>query len=90
IHRVSWAFEKEGKSLSICGEMGGDPMAVMAFIGMGIKKFSMAASNVAAVKQLISRLTMDRARKVADALQRMTTAPQIEDFLKSEMDTLLA
>ena len=90
IHRVAWAFEKEGKSLSICGEMGGDPLAVMAFAGMGIKKFSMAASNVAAVKRVISRLTMNKARQVADALQGMTTAPHIEDFLKTEMEALLA
>ncbi|MDR0600181.1 MAG: phosphoenolpyruvate--protein phosphotransferase [Treponema sp.] len=90
IHQVSRAFEKAGKALSICGEMGGDPLAVMAFIGMGIGKFSMAASNVAAVKRIITRLTMDKARELAGKLQRMTTAPQIEDFLKTEMDKLLA
>jgi phosphotransferase system enzyme I (PtsI) len=89
IHQVSRAFEKEGKTLSICGEMGGDPLAVMAFIGMGIKKFSMAASNVAAVKQIITRLTMNKACELANKLQYMTTAPQIEDFLKIEMDKLL-
>jgi phosphotransferase system enzyme I (PtsI) len=90
IHRVSWAFEKAGKSLSICGEMGGDPMAVMAFIGMGIKKFSMSASNVSAVKQLITRLTMHKAQTVAFELQHLITAPQIEDFLKIEVEKLIA
>jgi hypothetical protein len=32
---------------------------------------------------------MERARKLAGKLQRMTTAPQIEHFLKTEMEKLL-
>jgi phosphotransferase system enzyme I (PtsI) len=90
IHQVSRVFEKEGKSLSICGEMGGDPMAVIAFIGMGIRKFSMAATNVPAVKQVITKLTMNRARELAGALQKLTTAPQVEACLKGEMEKILA
>ncbi|MDR1306521.1 MAG: phosphoenolpyruvate--protein phosphotransferase [Treponema sp.] len=90
IHNAARVFEKEGKSLSICGEMGGDPMAVMAFIGMGIKKFSMAASNVSGVKRIITRLTMTRARELADKLRLLSTAPRIEDLLKTEMERLIA
>jgi phosphotransferase system enzyme I (PtsI) len=90
IHSVARSFEQAGKSLSICGEMGGDPMAVMAFIGMGIKKFSMNASNIPAVKQIITKLTLEKAREIACKLQYMNMAPQIEDYLKSEMEKLLA
>jgi phosphotransferase system enzyme I (PtsI) len=90
IRHVARVFEKEGKPLSICGEMGGDPMAVMAFTGMGIKKFSMAASNVPAVKRIITRLTMAGAGELADKLQLLSTAPQIEDLLKTEMERLIA
>ncbi|MCL2601243.1 MAG: phosphoenolpyruvate--protein phosphotransferase [Treponema sp.] len=89
IHQVSLAFEKAGKSLSVCGEIGGDAMAVMAFIGMGIKKFSMTGYNVPAVKRVISKLTMDKAQQLVGKLQALTMACQIEELLKAEMDELL-
>ena len=90
INNVARSFEQAGKSLSICGEMGGDPMAVMAFIGMGIKKFSMTSTNVPAVKQVITKLTTDNARELAFRIQGMNMAVQIEDYLKTEMEKLLA
>jgi phosphoenolpyruvate-protein kinase (PTS system EI component) len=65
-------------------------MAVMAFIGMGIKKFSMVSSNVPAVKRVLTKLTMSKARELVEQIQCMTMAPQIEDYLKTEMEKLLA
>lgn len=88
IHQISRAFEKEGKSLSICGEMGGDPMAVMAFIGMGIKKFSMTGYNVPAVKRVIGKLTMSKTYELVSKLHSLAMASEIEELLKTEMDKL--
>jgi phosphotransferase system enzyme I (PtsI) len=88
IGSVARVFEREGKPLSICGEMGGDPMAVMAFIGMGIKKFSMTASNVAPVKRMITRLDMNTAREISGGLEKLGTAPEIEDYLKRHFESL--
>ncbi|GHV75971.1 phosphoenolpyruvate-protein phosphotransferase [Spirochaetia bacterium] len=82
INLVAKAFLRENKTLSICGEMGGDPMALMAFIGMGIKKFSMSASNVAAVKRMITHFSLDEAVHVLEDIQRLDTAPEIEERLK--------
>ncbi|MDR2553750.1 MAG: phosphoenolpyruvate--protein phosphotransferase [Treponema sp.] len=90
INQTAAAFEREGKSLSICGEMGGDPGAVAAFIGMGIKKFSMTAANVPGVKRMLTRLTLADARKLAARVLRLTTALQIEDVLKTAAEKLLA
>jgi phosphotransferase system enzyme I (PtsI) len=90
IHQVSSSFLKEGKPLSICGEMGGDPLAVMAFIGMGIQKFSMAPANVAPVKQIISHLSRDKARRVLDAVLSLNTEAEIRAALKEFHKTFIS
>jgi phosphotransferase system enzyme I (PtsI) len=89
INHVAEAFIKAGKPLSICGEMGGDPMALIPFIAMGIKKFSMSASGVASVKRLITHLTVEEARYVLNRLRMMKTAPEIEEYLKISLKRLL-
>jgi phosphotransferase system enzyme I (PtsI) len=89
INHVAKAFTKAGKPLSICGEMGGDPMALIPFIAMGIKKFSMSVSSVAPVKRLITCLTAEEAGHILSRLRMMNTAPEIEGYLKSSLKRLL-
>jgi phosphotransferase system enzyme I (PtsI) len=89
INHVAEAFIKAGKPLSICGEMGGDPAALIPFIAMGIKKFSMSVSGVAPVKRLVTRLTLKEAGHALDTLKMMNTAPEIEGYLKDFLERLL-
>jgi phosphotransferase system enzyme I (PtsI) len=89
INHVSLSFLREGKPLSICGEMGGDPLAVMAFIGMGIKKFSMAQANAAPVKRIISHLDMGKARRVLDSVLSLNGEAEIGACLKQFYETFI-
>ena len=40
-------------SLSVCGEMAGDPVAALALIGLGVRNLSMSASSLPAVRRAI-------------------------------------
>jgi phosphotransferase system enzyme I (PtsP) len=51
-----------GKPVSICGEMAGDPAAVLALMGLGVNSLSMSASNLPRVKWVIRSFTVDEAR----------------------------
>jgi phosphotransferase system enzyme I (PtsI) len=82
INSVSLSFRQAGKTLSVCGEMGGDPLAVITFIGMGIKKFSMAASNIPAAKRAITLLSIAEARRLAETVIEMDTAREVEKYLE--------
>lgn len=44
---LSQTFREAGKPLSICGELGSDPLAVPALVGLGIQKLSMGAAAIA-------------------------------------------
>jgi phosphotransferase system enzyme I (PtsI) len=80
---IARAFAEAGKSVSICGEMGGDPLTVPALIGLGIEKFSMNAASIAPVKRVICGLDMDAASELAQEAQRLKTASDVRELLRS-------
>jgi phosphoenolpyruvate-protein kinase (PTS system EI component) len=47
------AADRSGISLSVCGEMGGDPAAALALVGLGVRQLSMGAASLPAVRRAI-------------------------------------
>jgi phosphoenolpyruvate-protein kinase (PTS system EI component) len=57
-----------GITLSVCGEMGGDAVAALALVGLGVRKLSMAASSLAGVRRAIrsaDAAALDEAARIA-------------------------
>jgi len=75
------AFAREGKPVSICGELGSDIAAVPALIGLGLRKLSMGAASVAAVKRVISQISVENAQAAANKVLSLSTAGEIKQFL---------
>ena len=75
------AFVKAGKAISICGELGGDPLAVPALIGFGMRKLSMGAASVAKIKRTIASLTVKKAEEIAGRVLEFGTASEVKNFL---------
>ena len=46
---------RQGKGVSVCGEMAGDPVFTRLLLGLGLRSFSMHPSQILAVKQEILR-----------------------------------
>ena len=46
---------RQGKAVSVCGEMAGDPAMTRLLLGLGLRSFSMHPSQILAVKQEILR-----------------------------------
>jgi len=76
------AFYKESKPISICGELGSDVSAVPALIGMGLRKLSMSAPSIAKVKRVVSSLSIKKCETIAENVLKMSTAAEIEKYLK--------
>jgi phosphotransferase system enzyme I (PtsI) len=83
------SFTQEGKPVSVCGEMGGDPLAAAVLVGLGMSKLSMGAASVARIKKLLSGLTMEKARTLAAKVCTLPTNSQVEEYLKAELSPLL-
>ena len=58
----------QGKGVSVCGEMAGDPSLTRLLLGLGLRSFSMHPTQILAVKQEVLR---------ADALRLQTWAQQV-------------
>jgi len=85
IDMVAKAFNAEGKSLSVCGELGGDPRASLVLAGMGIKKLSMNISSVPRVKKGLSFFTMDELKTIATEVQTLGTHQEIGEYLSKQL-----
>ncbi|MEI6838776.1 MAG: putative PEP-binding protein, partial [Alcaligenaceae bacterium] len=60
-----------GKSVSVCGEMAGDPRLTRLLLGLGLTQFSMHAQQLLDVKREIRQAHSNALRhKVANALNR--------------------
>lgn len=70
-----------GKPLSVCGEMGGDPRLAPVLAGLGLRKLSMSASRIAAVKHALAKKTMPELQAIAAAALRLQTAEEIQNNL---------
>lgn len=89
IKTVADAFRANGKDLCVCGELGGNPAAAAALIGLGLRRLSMSPSNVAGVKQIIVNLTVAEAEETARRALSLSTAAEIEknltDFVRNKI-----
>ncbi len=83
------SFAKEGKPVSVCGEMGGDPYAAAVLAGLGMSKLSMGSASVARIKKMLSGLTMEKARELAAKARSLPTNDEVESYLKAELAALL-
>jgi phosphotransferase system enzyme I (PtsI) len=76
------AFDSAGKPISICGELGADPLALPALIGLGLRKFSAGAASVAAVKRAVASVTVKKAEEMTEKVLNLATAAEVKECLK--------
>lgn len=82
IHQSIAQSRAAGKSVSVCGEMAGDPAFTEVLLAMGLRSFSMHPSQIPAVKQRVLRA--DTAR-LAAALQPVLESDDPRVAVEREM-----
>ena len=55
----------QGKGVSVCGEMAGDPAYTLLLLGMGLRSFSMHPAQIVTIKQEILRADTSKLKLVA-------------------------
>jgi phosphotransferase system enzyme I (PtsI) len=80
------AANKANKKVSICGEMGGDPVATLLLLGLGnINQLSMDPHSIPKIKKIIRSIDMTEARKLADNVLGMSSSQEINRYINEEM-----
>ena len=83
---IMQSAESAGKKVSICGELGGDPMATMLLLGLGkIDDLSMEPHSIPKVKKIIRTIRIEEARQLADEVLEMSSPDEITSFITNEM-----
>lgn len=74
--------DKQKKHVGMCGEMASDPLATLLLLGMGLKEFSMGPASIPAIKNMIIRNSLSKAREVFSNVMKMKNSDSIIAYLK--------
>lgn len=77
---------QEGKHVSICGEMAGDPASVMLLLAMGFDSLSMNASSVGRMKWIIRHFSMKKASRLLQEVLSMESAVMIRCHMELALE----
>ncbi len=69
------------RPVSVCGEMAGNPLAVPLLMGMGLRSFSMSASAIPRVKQVVRQASLDECRRLACRVMEESDPVQVSRLL---------
>ncbi|MDD5675412.1 MAG: phosphoenolpyruvate--protein phosphotransferase [Chitinivibrionales bacterium] len=71
-----------GKPLSICGEMAGDPVLTVLLVGLGLRRFSVIPRHIPIVKELISHISYAEAAESVSHIESIESSEDISKWLK--------
>jgi phosphotransferase system enzyme I (PtsP) len=85
IRHVIEAAHRQGKPVSVCGEMAGDPAGALLLLGMGVDTLSMSPALLAQVRLAIRCFTHRRARLLADTALGMVDGFSIHRLMNGAL-----
>jgi phosphocarrier protein FPr len=81
IQQTVHAARQAGIEVGLCGELGGDPLAMPVLIGLGLDELSMSAPAIPHVKQAIAGLTLPEAQAAAADVLSLDSGQAVRHYL---------
>ena len=82
------AGHAKGKWVGMCGELAGMTKAIPILLGLSLDEFSMNPRAIPEAKNLIGKLTDEKARDIAGQAMSFGTAAEIETYMKGVLALL--
>lgn len=70
------------KWVGLCGELGGEPLAIPILLGLGLDEFSMNAPSIPLAKQVIRQCSLAECKAIAGAALAMSTPEEVRDLVR--------
>lgn len=86
--QVVEAGHQEGKHVSICGEIAGDPIALPLLLAMGFDSLSMSASSLSRIKWVVRHFTQKKASKLLKEVLSMESPVMIRSHMELALEKL--
>jgi phosphotransferase system enzyme I (PtsI) len=80
------AAHRADRWIGMCGELAGMRKAIPILLGLGLDEFSMAPGSIPEAKEMIGRLTIERAQAIAERALALGTAEEVEAYMREEME----
>jgi phosphotransferase system enzyme I (PtsP) len=77
---------QEGKHISICGELAGDPVAVILLLAIGFDSLSMNAASVGRVRWIMRHISKKKALKLLHEVLSMESAVMIRCHMELALE----
>lgn len=87
LHRVISIAQKNRCRVSLCGDMGSDPLAIPFLIGCGLREFSMVSADIPMMKSIVARYTVEECELLAADCLGLSRPSAIKARLESFVNT---
>ncbi|TDT69824.1 phosphotransferase system enzyme I (PtsI) [Hypnocyclicus thermotrophus] len=81
INHVSEIGKKYNKKVSVCGEMAGEPIAIILLIALGIKDLSMLPSFIPRAKKIIKSIDLKEIKKYKEKILKAKNSQEIKKLI---------
>lgn len=82
IRRIITCAREAGIMVGMCGEAASDPMMIPLLLAFGLNEFSMSASAILYSRKLITSLSTEELKAVADKAMSFATTKEVEDYMR--------
>lgn len=89
IRQVVNAARDAGISVSVCGEMAGDPFCVCILLSLGINELSMNARAIPIIKKIIRTISIEEMRADFENVMKLSTAKEVQAHVSNMMKSLV-
>ena len=76
------AAKKAKKSISLCGEMAADTLAIPILIGLGLQELSISAATIPYAKRIIRNCDFKKSKKLVDKCLKLQTELEVMDLIQ--------
>jgi phosphotransferase system enzyme I (PtsP) len=87
IEHIIEQAHQAGRTVSVCGEMAGDPAAALVLVGMGVDSLSMSAASLLRVKWVVRSFSRARARELLEEIHQFEDPASVRALLHSALNT---
>ena len=89
VQQVIKAAGNANISVSLCGEMAGDPLCVPMLLGLGIKELSINVRAIPLVRKIIRAISLEGARADFENFIKFGTANEVRAYMADRMKGLV-
>lgn len=86
--KVAGGGDPKSRPVGVCGESAGDPAMAVVLVGVGVASLSMTPRSLPAVAKVLSSVTIDEAREIANIALQQTSAADAKAKVREALPIL--